>query len=447
MRLSFKCYLFSSTVYLAILQIVVYMTNYIIAHKIPKAYAGDYFTTIAVLNFLANIFILGGGATLTKNLPLFRTKYTSSFLANLINLSRFFFRAFIIVLVISIILDSVFYIIHMHHFLLWDQNFYHPAELSLFGVFIIICTNYVSTYLSIEEYVDVMFYCSTLGLFFQMGLFLLNYYIDFKINFSYDQSANLVLNYILFTLSGYGVALLLMAAYVFTRVVINIPKNSRDQQELYHGWRKELKYYILNALQGDWVIVSTIILEIFSANETDPAVFSYLFGIIGIICIVSKISKQYYQSYLMNYFFKNDFISVKRFIINNLLIGGLVVGGISLILIYYHDKVLNSFGVIKHFGLFFLLVICEFFNTLFKPALTGFLSFHSAKSLRDYTYLNTASYLVLVVAGIAATLGFQLEGMLIVFVICTFSLTIFEILLFLSYFQNFKQEKELSPVS
>lgn len=86
------------SLYIIVGQVLIYFINGIISKSMPHIYSGNYFASISVLIFLANICSFGAQFVLTKNVPLLKIKYADSFWHNLREMSIFFIKLFVMVL-------------------------------------------------------------------------------------------------------------------------------------------------------------------------------------------------------------------------------------------------------------------------------------------------------------------------------------------------------------
>lgn len=417
------------------LQAVNYCSNLIISSSLNHSYAGDYFSTISLFAFLSTIFSFGAEFILAKHIPLLKVRYSNAIFKNLLNINSYFFKLFSLVLILSIIFSLIFAKIHISSYSLWEEKYFHPSELFLFLIIIIIFNTYFYSLFRAYDKFEVAYISSIIGLLVQLSLIYLCYKHQYFIKISSDYQENLMFNYLLLTFSGYIVSLTLMFLDCKYQLLPSI--SIFNKPILYEEWKKEIKYFLLNSLQYDWVSISIILLEIFSIDEKDPAIFSYFFAIIGAIYIINKATKQTYNNTISRYLANNDYFKLKRFI--TLIIVG--VGGLlaitSIIIIFFSYKLLTTFSIYNYSKIFILLLISETYNTIFEAICTSFIMLYSKESLKQLTYINLATYIFLIVGGIILTQSFGLVGMTTIFISCSFFLTSMEIILFLKYFKAF----------
>lgn len=434
--ISYKKDMLIAGIYIIIMQSVIYAVNFISAHTINHSYAGDFFSTCALLNFLTNVFSFGSSNVLAKNIPLFKIKFSNSLWSNLKNMLIFFFRIFFIVLIIAILFDIAFYAIHISKYPIWENRYYNPSELFLFSIFIIITNSYFFSLFRAYGKMEVSYYYSIIGILFQFILFVASYHWKLYIPITINPQENIVLNYIIFYISGYLLSSILMFWH-FKKYLFPEIKNKKNN-DISNNWKKEIKYFLINAVQNDWIIASIIILEIFSIDENTPAIFNYMIGIIGIIYMINQIAKQTYKNHIAIAIISHNYKMAKQIILRNLIMIAITIFIISTILIYFNSLMLNSFLILQYQKIFIVLFIVEIYNTLFESTFTSFITLYSKKSLKTFVFYSSILYLTLIISGSIATVYYSLKGMIWVFILCTFIITTIEIILFIKYFLKFK---------
>lgn len=429
----------SLVAFLVMSQVSLYAINGTVSHVVTHEAAGDYFTSVALLYFLANISSFGAQYVLNKYIPLLKVYYDESFWYNLKQMLRFFAVLFIIVLIITSLLDLVFFQIHGFHNLEWEQSYYHPSELFLFLIFFITVHNYFFHLFYAYDLERTSYCISTLGTLCQIFVFYICYKNNSYLSLSANPSENLVFNYILIFSLRYFIAMLGMIAYFYLVFVPTIA--SKNKAVTNEDWRYEIKYFIFNAIQYDWIILCVIIIEAMSDVEKDPTVFALLFTIVSLVHITERATKQAHVGRLGKFITLHEYTKAARYIKNIVLItgGGLLL--FNLIVGLASTHLLQYFKIPGYRWQLFALLIAESYSATFSSLFSTFLMVYKRESLKYLTYYTTAIYTIFIIGGIMCSSLYGLNGMVSVFFICSIISTTIKIIMFRIYFPRFMRKE------
>ncbi len=178
-----------------------------------------------------------------------------------------------------------------------------------------------------------------------------------------------------------------------------------------------------------------------SDSESDPAIFALLFTIVSLVHITERATKQAHIGRLGKCITLHEQRKAKRYIKNVLLITGCSLLLFNLIIGLASTHLLNYFKISSYGWQLFAILIAESYNTTFSSLFSTFLMVYKRESLKYLTYYTTAIYVAFIVGGIICSSLYGLNGMVIVFFICSIISTTIKIIMFRIYFPRFMREK------
>lgn len=437
MKKTIKYDIFHTVLYLVIAQFVAYLINNIIVQHVNNKMAGHYFTAVAILTFISNVFILGGNSVLIKTIPILRKKFSNSILRNVYNLLFFFFGAFASVFIVFSVFDATYYHIHTSQLLFSWDNYYDPVAMFLFTSLFLILTNFFTAFFRAYHYIKTMYWINIISVVAQFGFFYIGKY--HLLHFSYNYNHNIIYNYLTFFLLSWVISTILFAVVFYFVILKKIKNRDRGGSELYEDWKNDIKFYIFMPLQNDFILVNTIIIKIFSHNPHDVAIYSYILGIIGFIYIVKKICKQVSQNYFSEYIANNKFKKLKNIMISLSLINTVIIAIIVAVLISFKKYYLARFDLHQYYDLIILLFFSESLLSIADPLFTNFLLFYNKASLKIISTFKIVSYIIFSLLSILITYYYELKGTLLLYFSLSILTIIIEAIIFSKYFMQFKR--------
>lgn len=250
---------------------------------------GDFWATIAGLMFLSNVFGFGSERLVTIYAQRFKHLYANSLKINLINVMKFFLVMFAIIGAITILLDALVYLLLLNKIDLLPEPTHHPILLCFFCIFFFMTARFLAAFLHGEGFQTcVMTYSIYTNLVRIIAVYLIvhySVYFETSISREYDLVFTLCLVLSLSELIrivGYSIQII--------RHIKALPKSETEQLDT--TWKKSLWYFGLYSLQYDWLVVITILVELFGALESEPAIIGYLIGIVRVFYLLGFVTQQ-----------------------------------------------------------------------------------------------------------------------------------------------------------
>lgn len=251
--------------------------------------SGDFWAAIAGVMFLSNVFGLGSERLVMIYAQRFKYLYFNSLKINLINVLKFFLLLFVIIGLITAVIDLIIYLLLLNQIDLLPPGAHHPILLCCFCIFFFMTARFLAAFLQGEGFqLCVMRYSIYTNIVRVISVYWIihnSFYFETLIGGEYNFVFTLCLALSLaevIRIIGYSVKI-----FNHLRAIPNSKNNQLDM-----GWKHQLYYFALYSLQYDWLVVVTILVEMFGVSELEPAIMGYLIGIIRIFYLLGYIAQQ-----------------------------------------------------------------------------------------------------------------------------------------------------------
>lgn len=250
---------------------------------------GDFWATIAGIMFLSNVFGFGSERLVTIYAQRFKHLYARSLKINLINVIKFFLVMFAIIGAITLLVDLLVYLLLLSKINVLPKNAHHPILLCFFCIFFFMTARFLGAFLYGEGFqLCVMHYSIYTNLVRIIAVYLIVHYsIYFETSIGGEYNLVFTLCLVLslselIRIIGYSVQIV--------RHIRALPNSETSQIDT--SWKKSIWYFGLYSLQYDWLVVITILVEMFGASESEPAIIGYLIGIVRVFYVLGWMTQQ-----------------------------------------------------------------------------------------------------------------------------------------------------------
>ncbi|MCX8514880.1 MAG: hypothetical protein ORN24_04870, partial [Burkholderiales bacterium] len=335
-----------------------------------------------------------------------------------------------------IVLDWFFFQAHLNQINYNWGHYYDPGGLFLFIIFFMLIANYFTAFLRAYNYIKTIYCTAIAGILLQ--IFLVYISKTHIIYFSINQQHNLVYNFITFSFLNYLLCSCIPVLCVIFFILPKISKVNKSSEELYQTWKLDIKFFTLSSLQANLRFLLIIIIKIFSPNSHDVTKFAYVFGIIGFIYIIRKLSKQTSQTVIAKYIAYNNYLALRQYIAKFIAFNLITVAAIVVAIIELRQIYLTHFGLTHYYNLMLLLMLSESLIAIFEPLFSNFLLFYNQSSLKFISILKITYCILLAALTMLVVSYYHLSGTLILCFGSSLVLIIIQTIAFLHYLKQFK---------
>ena len=391
--------------------------------KISNAVIGDFYAAIAAILLLSNIFGFGSDRFLTIQVTRLKKFYLNSLCSNLQRIFVFFFGLFLMVGLITLVLDGIVFFIFHHSPQLIHNKFSHPVELCFFCVFFFMLANFMAAFLQSEGYhnpvMKIAIYCYLL----RIVLVYLILVWDVKFSTNIDKDYDLVITLCLAVSSvelvriiGYG-----QHIYKYLQRIKSFSENNID-----NGWKKDIWLYALLSLQYDWVVVAIIIQEMVGNNEHFVGVLGNVLVMVRLFSLLGRVFQQNTRDGLAQAVIYN--LQLKRQLRRNFMIYGGLIGLLWLVLISFSVMIAKHYQVMDYLSAVRNLITVAAIKAIVETVFLVVIFAYSRKIMQLYTYAATAIYLVFV-AKLMLYPSLSIANLIDTFLVFYWLITILELIL------------------
>jgi len=250
---------------------------------------GDFWATLAGIMFLSNVFGFGSERLVTIYAQRFKHLYARSFKINLVHVIKFFLVMFAIIGGVTLLVDLIVYLLLLNKVVLLPKHIHHPILLCFFCIFFFMTARFLGAFLHGEGFqLCVMRYSIYTNFTRIIAVYLVVHYATY-FETSIGSEYNLVFTLCL-VLSLSELIRIIGYSVQIVRHLRTMPNSETDQLDT--SWKKSLWYFGLYSLQYDWLVVITILVEMFGASESEPAIIGYLIGVIRVFYLLSFVTQQ-----------------------------------------------------------------------------------------------------------------------------------------------------------
>lgn len=313
---------------------------------------GDFWATIAGVMFLSNVFGLGSERLVMIYTQRFKHLYFQSRKINLIYVIKFFLIMFGVIGALTVLIDLIVYLLLLGRIDVLPPNAHHPILLCCFCIFFFMTARFLAAFLQGEGFhLCVMRYSVYTNIVRVVVVYFIirnSLYFETMIGGEY----NLVFTLCLALSLGELIRIIGYSKRIFQHLS-KIPDSKNNQLDT--AWKRQLSYFALYSLQYDWLVVITILVEIFGVSELEPAIIGYLIGVVRIFYLLGYVAQQLtrikiaqlsvQQADLLKYWNKISKIMIR-----------VLIFAVVLVFIISHS-LLQHYGIVEYLPQLLVLVI------------------------------------------------------------------------------------------
>lgn len=392
--------------------------------------SGDFWATIAGVMFLSNVFGLGSERLVMIYTQRFKQFYFHSRKINLIHVIKFFLLMFIVIGVITAVIDITVYLLLRGKIDILPPNAHHPILLCCFCIFFFMTARFLAAFLQGEGFqLCVMRYSVLTNLARIIAVYFIIYnslYFETMIGGEYNLVFTLCLAISLaeiIRIIGYSVQII--------NHLRRIPTSKNNQLDTV--WKKQLYYFALYSLQYDWLVVVTILVEMFGISEIEPAIIGYLVGVVRIFYLLGYVAQQITRIRITQLTVqKADLLKYWRNTSKNMIM--ILLFAFVVALIISHPLLLH-YGIPEYLPQLLILVSIGACKSYGEAIFVNIIFTTSSNMIRWFVYISSLMYFAFIVAIInAAEVG--IHRVLTDFIIFYALITSFELIYGLMVFRN-----------
>lgn len=359
--------------------------------KISNAIIGDFYAAIAAILLLSNIFGFGSDRFLTIQVARLKKFYLNSLRSNLLRILMFFFSLFLLVGMVTLVLDGVAFFIFHHSPQLIHNKFSHPVELCFFCVFFFMLANFMAAFLQSEGYhnpvMKIAIYCYLLRIVLVCLILVWDVKFSTNINKDYDLVVTLCLvvsSVELVRIIGYGHHI-----YKYLQRIKAFSENNID-----HGWKKDIWLYALLSLQYDWVVIAILIQELAGDSEHFVGIVGNILVMVRLFSLLSRVFQQNTRDGLAQAVIYN--LKLKNQLRKNFVIYGGLIGILWLLLMSFSVMIAKHYQVVDYLSAVRNLITVAAIKAIVETIFSVVIFAYSRRVMQLYTYSATAIYIVFV---------------------------------------------------
>lgn len=358
---------------------------------------GDFYAAIAAILFLSNALALSSDRFISVQLHRLKVNYSQALRSNYLYLLKFFLTLFILIAVIAILGDLIWYLLFRFNLLRDSDKMTHPVELCFFCIFFFMTANFMASFLRAIGRYNTVVKSSIISISVRLIIFFLVVVNNYNINLQLDPEYNQVFTLII-VIAGCEIIRIFFFSWEIIKHLSDIVDQHPDNID--RSWQQDVMYYFLYSIQYDLILTFIIIMEIFSPSENAPGICGYIFATVRVFQLFGVILHNAIRdSVAKSLVLKKNFEQLTSFTI---------VGFISMILIMlvmalsFMDRITLYYHIYQ-FKYFVVILVCITAIKAIIDALFSIVIFTTRKTMKIFTQLSTIIFIIYIIMSIRAT--------------------------------------------
>ncbi len=384
--------------------------------------SGDFWATMSGVLFLSNVFGFGSERLIMIYTQRFRSLYAKSFKINLLSLIKFFLVMFVIIGIVTLVVDLFVYILLLNKFDILPHDVNHPILLCFFCIFFFMTSRFMGAFLQGEGFQSIVMQYSIYTNITRVTViyFLVHnsLYFETFIGREYDLVFTLCLVLSLteiVRIIGYSIKII---SYLSTIPYL-------DNTNIDSSWKKHLWYFGLYSLQYDWLVVLMILVEIFGSSEAEPAVIGYLIGIIRVFYLIGFITQQITRLKIMQLLSQQKALVSYLFHIAKIL--GAIMCVVLIITFIISSPLLQHYHITQYLPQLLILVVIAAFKSFSEAVFVNLILTTISKVISWFVYGSSLIFFGFIICIINVS-KFGISNVLDSFIIFYALIAVFELI-------------------